>query len=306
MRTPNHLNALRTFEAAARHLSYVAAGDELGVTPAAVSQLVRGLEETLGVKLFRRSRSGPARLELTDLAQSAIPDLQAGFYHLAVVIERLRTGSASAAIRVAVPSAFADKWLLPRVQRFRHDHPDYDLHIGTNCRFGELAAGRLDICVWFGAEPSPGFQSTLLLREGCFPVCNPNQVAGYRPPRCADELNRFPLIHDVSAAARGTSLTWRAWLQRAGIGGIDTGRGLHLDDPGAAIQAAVAGCGVALARSALVRAELEERRLFRPFGARLGSELGYYALRRREDADREPVALFHDWLIAEARRDREA
>jgi LysR family glycine cleavage system transcriptional activator len=87
MRAPNHLNALRAFEAAARHLSYVVAGDELGVTPAAVGQLVRGLEQTLGVELFHRSRSGPARLVLTDAARSAVPDLQAGFDRLAAAVD---------------------------------------------------------------------------------------------------------------------------------------------------------------------------------------------------------------------------
>jgi DNA-binding transcriptional LysR family regulator len=112
MRAPNHLNALRAFEAAARHLSYVAAADELNVTPAAIGQLVRGLEEVVGVELFRRSPSGPARLELTDQARAALPDLQAGFDRLSTAFEHLKASRPRTAITVTVPPAFADKWLL--------------------------------------------------------------------------------------------------------------------------------------------------------------------------------------------------
>src|SRR5262249_29154416 len=108
MRAPNHLNALRAFEAAARHLSYVAAADELNVTPAAVGQLVRGLEEVVGIELFHRSPAGPARLVLTDQARAALPDLQVGFDRLAMAFERLKARQPRTAITVTVPPAFAD------------------------------------------------------------------------------------------------------------------------------------------------------------------------------------------------------
>src|SRR5215467_12833163 len=119
MRAPDHLNALRAFEAAARHLSYVAAGDELNVTPAAVGQLVRGLEDALGIELFHRSQGGPSRLILSDAARAALPDLQAGFDRLSTAVERLRAGRKRVVVAVTVPPAFADKWLLGRVERFR-------------------------------------------------------------------------------------------------------------------------------------------------------------------------------------------
>src|ERR1700759_2172890 len=119
MRAPNHLNALRAFEAAARHLSYVAAADELNVTPAAVGQLVRGLEETLGVELFHRSPAGLTRLDPTEAGRAAVPDLQAGFERLSMAVERMKAGRSRVAVTVTVPPAFADKWLLARVERFR-------------------------------------------------------------------------------------------------------------------------------------------------------------------------------------------
>src|SRR5262249_42673481 len=140
MRAPNHLNALRAFEAAARHLSYVAAAEELNVTPAAVGQLVRGLEETLGIELFHRSPAGPARLVLSDRAWAALPDLQAGFDHLATAFERLKANQPRIAINVTVPPAFADKWLLPRVEQFAAQHPACDLRIDTSGRLVDFIA----------------------------------------------------------------------------------------------------------------------------------------------------------------------
>src|SRR5262249_36292673 len=129
MRAPNHLNALRAFEAAARHLSYVAAADELNVTPAAVGQLVRGLEEIVGVELFHRSQAGPARLVLTEEARAALPDLQAGFDRLTIGFERLKASRGQIVLNLTVPPAFADKWLLPRVEQFTASHPEIDLRI---------------------------------------------------------------------------------------------------------------------------------------------------------------------------------
>ena len=306
MRAPNHLNALRAFEAAARHLSYVAAGDELGVTPAAVGQLVRGLEETLDVELFHRSRSGPARLVLTDAARSAVPDLQAGFDRLAAAVGRLRTRAAHITIHVAMPLAFADKWLLPRIHRFRAKHPDYDLRIDTNRQQKDFVTDRLDIAVWYGGGRWPGLRSTFLLGDEFFPVCNPTLVAGKPPPRRAEDLRHFPLVHDTSMATEGAFPTWRAWLRQAGVSGVDSERGLHIDDSAAVIRAAIAGGGVALGRSALVAGDLAEGRLVHPFGAPCRCELGYYAVHRPEDADEVPAAAFRDWLLDEARRDLEA
>ena len=155
MRAPNHLNALRAFEAAARHLSYVAAADELNVTPAAVGQLVRGLEEVLGIELFHRAQAGPARLVLTDQARAALPDLQAGFDRLTIAFERLKAGPARIAVSVTVPPAFADKWLLPRVERFQAQHPDYDLLIDTSGRLVDFAAERVHVGIRYGGGRWP-------------------------------------------------------------------------------------------------------------------------------------------------------
>lgn len=165
MRVPKYLNALRAFEAAARHLSYVAAADELNVTPAAIGQLVRGLEQVLGIELFHRSQSGAARLVLTDQAREALPDLQAGFDRLAVAFERLKADQSRVAVRVTVPPAFADKWLLPRVERFGTLYPAYELQIDTSGRLVDFSGERVDVGIRYGGGRWLGLDATYLIRD---------------------------------------------------------------------------------------------------------------------------------------------
>src|SRR5262249_26390238 len=230
MRAPNHLNALRAFEAAARHLSYVAAADELNVTPAAVGQLVRGLEEVLGIELFHRSPAGPARLVLTDQARAALPDIQAGFDRLATAFESLKASQSRSVINVTVPPAFADKWLLPRVEQFAARHPAYDLRIDTNGRLVDFVAERIDVGIRYGAGRWPGLTATFLLRDAFFPVCAPALLGAAHPLRGPADLSHHALIHDRSMAFESSFPTWRTWLQSAGFADIDCERGLQIND----------------------------------------------------------------------------
>jgi LysR family glycine cleavage system transcriptional activator len=272
----------------------------LNVTPAAVGQLIRGLEETLGIELFHRSQTGPARLVLSEAARAAIPDLQAGFDRLATAVERLRAGKTHIAISVTVPPAFADKWLLPRVERFQTRYPAYDLRIDTSGRLVDFAIDRIDVGIRYGGGRWPGLQAAFLLRDEFFPVCSPSLLTGKHPLRSAQDLRHHPLIHDVSMAFESTFPTWRAWLQREGVTGIDSERGLRINDSAAVIQAVIAGNGVALGRTSLVERDLAEGRLVRPFGASLDYEFGYYIVSRPEAAAAAPVAAFRTWLLEEA------
>jgi LysR family transcriptional regulator, glycine cleavage system transcriptional activator len=304
MRSPNHLNALRAFEAAARHLSYVAAANELNVTPAAIGQLVRGLEEVLGVELFHRSQTGPARLVLSDHARAAIPDLQTGFDHLAIAFERLKAAKGRIAISVTVPPAFADKWLLPRVEGFSAQHPAFDLLIDTSGRLVDFAADRIDVGIRYGAGRWPGLEAVFLLRDAFFPVCSPALLEGEHALRDPADLEHHALIHDKSMAFEPTFPTWRSWLESVGFAGIACDRGLQINDSAVVIQATIAGNGVALGRTTLVARDLAERRLVRPFGSELACDLAYYIIHRPQ-ADREPgIAAFKQWLLAEASSDQ--
>ena len=305
MRAPNHLNALRAVEAVARHSSYVGAAEELSVTPAAIGSLVRGLEETLGLELFHRSQSGPARLELTDAARAALPDLQAGFDHLARAVDRLKAGQAAVAIVLTVPPSFADKWLLPRVERFQASHPHVELRVDTNVRLVDFQTDRIDLGIRYGLGRWPGLGATRLFSDTFFPVCAPALVSGRAPPRTPAELREHPLIHDVSMRAEPAFPTWRAWLAHVGATGVDAERGLQINDSAAVIQACIAGSGIALGRSHLVAGDIAAGRLVRPFGDARGEEmpsaLAYYVVHRDDGPAPTPaVAAFKAWLLAQA------
>jgi len=303
MRAPNHLNALRAFEAAARHLSYVAAADELNVTPAAVGNLVRGLEAIVGVELFHRSPAGPARLVLTDAARAVLPELQAGFDHLTAAFERLKQFRGQITISLTVPPAFADKWLLPRVERFAIDHPLYDLRIDTSGRLVDFAAERMDVGIRYGGGRWPGLKSTFLLRDRFFPVCSPALLEGTHPLQGPEDLKHHTLIHDRSMAFESAFPTWRTWLQAAGFPDINCERGLQINDSAAAYQAAINGSGVALGRTTLVALDLAAGRLVRPFGDAVDCELAYYLIHRPR-ADGDPgIAAFKNWICTETKAD---
>lgn len=300
MRAPNNLNALRAFESVARHLSYVHAANELSVTPAAVGQLVRGLEEMLGVTLFHRSQSGSARLVLTDEGRAAIPDLQAGFDHLSAAVERLKARSSRDAITVTVPAGFADKWLLSRIERFQAQYPEYELRLDTNDRIVDFTTARVDVGLRYGAGLWPGLSATWLLDDDFFPVCSPALLAANPLLNTLDGLRHQSLIHDVSMRDDPIFPTWRTWLANAGIDNIDLERGLQINDSAAVIQAAIAGTGVALGRSVLVANDLTAGRLVRPCGAALTCAFAYYIVHREEAGSAPAVIAFKEWLLAEA------
>jgi len=301
MRAPHHLNALRAFEAAARHSSYVAAADELNVTPAAVGQLVRGLEEALGVELFRRSPVGPARLVLSDVGRRALPDLQAGFDRLAAAVERLKFARGNLGIAVTVPPAFADKWLLPRIDHFRERHPQFDLTIDTSGQLVDLISDGIDVGIRYGGGKWTQLDATWLFADEFFPVCSPALLKGRHALTSSSQLGHHPLIHDTSMAFDPRFPTWKSWLEQANLPAANCDRGLRLNDSAAVIRAAVAGNGVALGRTSLVAAELRDGRLVRPIGEAQPFEYAYYVIHRPQRASEPGIAAFREWLLEQAK-----
>jgi len=220
MKAPVHLNALRAFEASARHQSFSAAAQELSVTPAAVGQLVRGLEESLGTPLFTRGTSGKSRLVATDAALRALPDIRAGFDRLAVGLERLKEGAAGGVLTVTVSPAFAAKWLLPRFERFQARCPDTDVRLETHLKPVDLVAQRVDVGVRYGTGTWPGLTAQKLMGEEIFPVCSHELLRQHRRLQTPTGLAAATLIHDLSMDGHAGFPTWDKWFRKAGITGV--------------------------------------------------------------------------------------
>jgi LysR family glycine cleavage system transcriptional activator len=299
MKSPVYMNALRAFEAAARHQSFSAAAAELNVTPAAVGQLVRSLEEWLGTPLFHRSGGGKARLVPTEVAQRALPDIRAGFDRLSLGLSRLKESSANGVLTVTVSPAFAAKWLLPRIDRFQATWPDMDVRLDTTLKLLDFVAQGIDIGVRYGAGTWPGLIAEKLMEEEIFPVCAPALLHSSKLRKPAD-LAGLTLIHDLSVDTRVGFASWGAWLEKAGVPEISTKRGLRVNSSAAVLQAAIEGHGVALARSVMAHDDLAAGRLTRLFPQiEFSSRLAYYVVYRSECATLPRLVAFRDWLFAE-------
>ncbi|WP_084162042.1 transcriptional regulator GcvA [Paraburkholderia bannensis] len=302
MTTPVYLNALRAFEASARHQSFSAAAVELNVTPAAVGQLVRSLEEWLGTPLFARGTGGRARLVATEVAERALPDIRAGFDRLTLGIERLKEGAANGVLTVTVSPAFAAKWLLPRIEGFHSQCPDTDLRLDTSLKLMDFTAQGIDIGVRYGAGSWPGLTAQKLMDEEIYPVCSPAlaKQGKWRTPR---DLARETLIHDLSVDSHAGFATWDAWFDAAGVQEAAVRRGMKINNSAAVLQAAVDGQGIALARSVMARDDLAAGRLVRLFPEiAYRSALAYYVVYRPECASLPRLVVFRDWLMSEAQK----
>jgi len=301
MKSPVHLNALRAFEASARHQSFSAAAAELHLTPAAVGQLVRTLEEWLGTPLFARSASGRARLIATEAAERALPDIRAGFDRLALGLERLKEGSLNGVLTVTVSPAFAAKWLLPRIDRFQTAWPDTDVRLETSLKPLDFVAQRVDIGVRYGMGSWSGLTADKLMDEEVYPVCSPRLLREHGRQQKPSDLAHETLIHDLSMDGQAGFPTWDAWLRKAGVTDIDATRGMRINNSAAVLQAAIEGHGIALARSVMARDDLASGRLVRLFPEiTFASTLAYYVVYRPECASLPRLAAFREWLLKEA------
>ena len=303
MKLPVHLNALRAFEASARHQSFSAAAAELNVTPAAVGQLVRTLEDWLGAPLFNRNASGRSRLLPTEAAVRALPDVRAGFDRLALGMERLRESATHGVLTVAVSPAFAAKWLLPRIERFQALRPETDLRLDTSLKPVDFVAQGIDIGVRYGAGHWPGLHAEKLMDEEVYPVAAPTLLRKQRLATPA-ALAKATLIHDLSLDGHADFPGWDAWLRQAGVEASAKGRSLTINSSASVLQAAIDGHGIALARSVMARDDLAAGRLVRLFPQlSFTSPLAYYVVYRPECSGLAKLAAFRNWLMEEADQD---
>ncbi len=291
------LNALRAFEAAARHLSFTKAAAELHVTPAAVSHQIKALEEFFGAPLFRRLTRA---LLLTDAGQSAWPLLRDGFDLLAEASARLSTPADNTVLTVSAAPSIAAKWLVTRLDRFRTAQPDIDVRLDATDRLTDFDRDGVDIAIRYGGGVYPGLHSTRLFETIVFPVCSPAMVAGPRPLASPGDLAGHTLLHIDSGSGDDSWPDWRMWLTAASATGIDSDRGPRFNDVAMAVQTAIDGHGVALANDILVADDLAAGRLVRPFEESVSTDFGYFAVCPKDRMRNPGVAAFRDWLLAEA------
>jgi LysR family transcriptional regulator, glycine cleavage system transcriptional activator len=289
------LNALRAFEAAARHLSFTKAARELHVTQAAVSHQIKGLEEYLGVPLFHRHRKA---VLLTEAGQLCLPGLRDGFDRLAAAVDSIRNLDNANVLTVTTSPSLAAKWLVPRLDQFRKAHPEFEVRIDASTNLVDFERENVDIGIRYGGGSYPGLESELLFEIEVFPVCSPRLCKGRHPLRSPQDLKWHTLLH-TEWRARGEEPDWRMWLLAAGAPDVDWSRGPQFNDVTVAIQAAIEGHGVALGRGALVAADLKASRLVRPFRLSVAGRFRYYLVYPAAALKRPKVAAFRDWLLAE-------
>jgi LysR family transcriptional regulator, glycine cleavage system transcriptional activator len=285
------LNALPSFEAAARYLSFSKAADELHVTHGAVSRAIRNLEDHLGVQLMIRATRS---VRLTPIGASYAAEIRDVLEHLGAATSAA-TGQSSGIVSVSTIDSFAARWLMPRLFRFRRDHGDIDVRVATSERLADFVSDGIDIAIRCGGGQYPGLSAELLMKEDHFPVCSPKLLKGRYPLRTPADLARHTLLHDVF------TVDWAIWLHGAGIGNVDPHRGPTFLSSDHAIQAAIQGEGVVLGRSALVADDLAAGSLVRPFEFSLPAGFAYYVVYPPRALQRPAVKTFRDWLMAEIR-----
>jgi LysR family transcriptional regulator, glycine cleavage system transcriptional activator len=299
MRSLSRIKAIQSLEATARLGSYVLAAEELNVTPAAVGQQVRMLEDWVGMPLFKRRGQGSHRLIATEATQEALVDFAAGLDRLDTGLRRLRERTGRTVITVTASQALVAKWLLPRLELFTAQHPELDVRLDVSDRTLDLTKGDADIALRCGPGIWAGLQSTLLMREEIFPVASPSLLKDGPRPKTASQLLRFTLLHDLVLQASGVFPSWAQWFAAQGIADVKlVSSGLQINASAAVIQAAINGQGVALARSALVQDDLAAQRLIRLCPKiTYPLEWSYYAVVSPEALKKSHVRAFQDWLL---------
>ena len=299
MRQLPPLNALRAFEAAARLMSFSKAAEELNVTPAAVSQQIRALEDIVGVKLFRRlTRS----LLLTDAGQAALPFMTEGLDQLAEGYRAMRRQDEAGVLTVSVGPTIGAKWLVPRLERFHARHPDIGIRVDANVRVVDFRRDDVDVAIRYGAGVYDSLTSHCLMSEFVAPVCSPALLKGEQPLLQPADLRHHTLLHAQWRMQHAFAPNWRMWLLATGLKDVDADRGPQFSEDSLVVQAAIAGQGVALASRAVVSADIAAGLLVYPFGAPdgRGEGYGFYVVYPEADASRPKVRAFTEWVLAEA------
>ncbi|MGB5761401.1 MAG: transcriptional regulator GcvA [Sedimenticolaceae bacterium] len=295
------LNPLKAFEAAARHLSFRMAAEELSVTPAAISQMVHTLEDYLGVPLFVRLNRA---LRLTDAGQECLPYFSEGLDRIAEGVSRLQGVEWSGSLKVHSAPTFASRWLVPRLDLFSDQHPEIDVEIMAAYDLPDFNGDSADIAIDFGYGHYGELYSERLFSVNLVTLCSPGLLKGSKALKKPADLRHHRLLHDEAPNQRADQPSWADWLKAAGVKGVDPRRGLRFSHTNLALEAAMDGQGVVLTLDMLAAPDVAAGRLVIPFDIRLPLSAGYYLVAKRTSMERPKVALFKNWILEEAVKDR--
>ena len=291
------LELIRGFEAAARHLSFTKAAEELFVTQSAVSRQTKALEEDLGVPLFlRRNRA----IHLTEAGQALYRASAEALATLGAAVSRIRGLDQARVVTVSCSFGFASLWLVPRLAALRERHPGIDLRISADNRFVDLDLERIELAIRYCVPQSAPAGAVKLFDEEVFPVCSPQLRRRSRHPLAspADLRHHVLLVLDDPNGIRPTS-SWPLWLEVARLADVKPAGTLHFSHYDQLIQAAVDGQGVALGSSALVRGLLRQGKLIAPFRQSFPSPRAYFLVVADGAKDRLDVRAVVEWLLRE-------
>ncbi len=286
------LTALRAFDAAARHMSFAKAAEELHVTPAALSFQIKSLEEHLGRPLFRRLNRA---VELTEAGRALAPGAAEGFAALQAAWQAARRQGNDTSLTVTAGPALTAKWLAPRLYEFARAHPEIDLKFSATLRNMDLERDDVDVAIRFGYGDDEGLYSLPVRKEWLTPVMTPEMAERYATP---DSLKDAPLIFDDSIAFLQPPSDWPTWFRAVGVNYAPT-HGAHFSNADHAIDAAVAGVGVVLGRRAMIIKDLTEGRLVAPFKTAIETRGRFRFLCLPGAENRPQIAAFRDWFMDE-------
>ena len=302
------LNALRVFEAAARHLSFKEAANELSITQAAVSHQVKSLEEYLGVELFRRSGRG---VQLTEAARAAMPRLREGFDAIAAAVEQIRERGEETDLAITAPPVFTARWLMPRLADFSKRNPKIEVRVVGSSKMVDagaldtaVMAGTLDLRddtsgveIHLGLGEYPGYRSDRLFGVTMVVVASPDLGSLKKP----EDLAQHMLLHDDAMDLVAHGNAWQKWLEAAGVAErVDAAHGPHFSSNILSLEAASQKLGAALALRPLVNDDIASGRLVAPFATEMKPVGAYYLVCPEVIADRPAVATFRQWLLEKA------
>ncbi|RWM02001.1 MAG: transcriptional regulator GcvA [Mesorhizobium sp.] len=295
--------ALRTFEAAARHLNFTRAADELGLTPAAVSHQIKEIEDQLDLVLFTRTSRTIRLTEAGNVLHEASIDALDLLSRAVTRARKMTRGTAL--LKITLDAQFATKWLMRRVDDFRRQRPGIELRFDITSKLREFDRDDVDVGIRFGAGKYPGLIADRLFENVIIPVCSPALLRAGPPLREPRDLFHHTLAHIEWSRQGITWPNWRMWMAAAGVDDFDDSRTIVFDTSTDVVQAALDGIAVALADFAMVAKDLSEGRLIRPFelGIKVAPEFAYFLVYPEAVKDDERIIAFREWLLDEVAKD---